>query len=865
MRSIFTFLVISLTFLGSSFGKQIEVNTAKAVGQSFLKGHSLSPAFQNAIQLELVYTAKSSQAASSGTPCFFVFNTSAGNGFVVVSGDDRTIPVLAYSDATGFNPDRIPAHVAAWLDGYINQVTYAVKNDIKQTPEIGKEWKTLLSGHALTTAAKTKPSIGPLLQTTWDQSPYYNDLCPFDIQYNERTVTGCVATAMAQVMKYWNFPATGSGFHSFNSNSFGTLSADFGSTTYNWTSMPASISGPNDAIATLMYHCGVSVDMNYGVGSQGGSSAYVVSSQSPVTNCAEYALKTYFGYPASIQGVVRETYTDAQWISMLKTELDASRPVLYAGFGSGGGHCFVCDGYDQGDMFHFNWGWSGYYDGYFTVDALNPGGVGTGGGTGGFNSGQQAVIGVEAAGGAQTYDIRLYNYVTPSAATIYYGEAFTITTSIANYGAATFSGDFCAAVFDNNLAFVDYVEILSGASLPQNNYYSDLVFSTNGLLAMLPGSFYIGIFYRPTGGNWYQVSNDGNYSNLIGMTVINPNTIEMNSSMSVNPGTTLTRGQPVTVQLSLINNGTSVFNGKLDVSIYNLDGSFAAEIQQLDNKTLQPGVGSTMLSFYTGALAADPGTYLLAVQYYPNGGSNWELTGSTNFQNPVEVTVQEEGLSQDAYEPNNSITSAYQLPLSFSGTTGSANTQGSNCNTGNDYDFYKLDLPPGYTYNVTGQIYDAHNGGGQTYTLDAMFSYSTDGNTFSPTYDDSGPVGFDVYNGGNVWFDVSPKFTGQTGTYQLDITVKRYPVGIAETGSPEVLSVFPNPAASYINIDLSALNRNVYRISLLDILGTELVSMKPGSNRIPVRIALADISDGVYYIRVDSDQGMITRKILVQK
>jgi len=140
--------------------------------------------------------------------------------------------------------------------------------------------------------------------------------------------------------------------------------------TYNWNSMPLSVTGPNTAVATLMYQCGVSVDMNYGVSSTGGSSAYVISSQSPVQNCAEYALKTYFVIRVFKALPVLPISNKTDWINLLKTELDAGRPVLYAGFGSGGGHCFDCDGYDANDYFHFNWGWSGQFDGYFDVDAL---------------------------------------------------------------------------------------------------------------------------------------------------------------------------------------------------------------------------------------------------------------------------------------------------------------------------------------------------------------------------------------------------------------------------------------------------------------------------------------------------------------
>ena len=154
---------------------------------------------------------------------------------------------------------------------------------------------------------------------------------------------------MAQIMKFWNYPETGSGFHSYNHPAYGTLSANFGSTTYQWSLMPNVVSSSNSAVATLMYHCGVSVNMVYDIAAKGGSSAQTLD--------VAAALKTYFGYSSTVEGKYRKDYTDAQWIDLLKTELNAGRPVQYAGTGSSGGHSFVCDGYNSNDFFHMNWGW----------------------------------------------------------------------------------------------------------------------------------------------------------------------------------------------------------------------------------------------------------------------------------------------------------------------------------------------------------------------------------------------------------------------------------------------------------------------------------------------------------------------------
>ena len=234
--------------------------------------------------------------------------------------------------------------------------------------------------------------VPAMLTTRWNQSPYYNNLCP------PNTPAGCSAIAMAQVMKYWNYPPVGVGSHSY-AGSFRTESANFGSTHYDWAHMPNSLSGGSssvqvNAVATLCYHVGVSVEMEYGYD---GSAAPLIGGAN--TYCVQNALKNYFDYRPTLQGVSKSNYTDASWVQLLKDEIDAGRPVPYAGFDNTAGHAFVFHGYNASSQFCINWGWGGYYDGYFTMGALNPAGGGTGtNGSNTFNIGNQAVIGVQPSG-----------------------------------------------------------------------------------------------------------------------------------------------------------------------------------------------------------------------------------------------------------------------------------------------------------------------------------------------------------------------------------------------------------------------------------------------------------------------------------
>jgi len=278
-----TLLILAAFFALNLFAAPIDVATAKQVGETFLaKPVTATGVLKTKKQqpnLELVYTATAIQISSENQLLqndaqtfvpFYIFSTE-NNGYVIVAGDDRVIPILGYSEDGTFDPNNIPPNMQKWLEGYKSEIRYVVENNIAATAEIQSEWQMLQSGGGIK-APSLADAVAPLLTTKWDQSPYYNDLCPGT--GSNKAVTGCVATAMAQVMKFHNYPTTGTGFHSYNSANYGTLSANFGGTTYNWTNMPnqltsSSSSTQKTAVATLMYHCGVSVDMMYSAQSSG--------------------------------------------------------------------------------------------------------------------------------------------------------------------------------------------------------------------------------------------------------------------------------------------------------------------------------------------------------------------------------------------------------------------------------------------------------------------------------------------------------------------------------------------------------------------------------------------------------------------
>ena len=372
----FTMIVALLLMVAMPMmAERVTPETAQKVAQTFLNNNGAKAA-------QLTDLSK-----IAGFPNLYIFT--AEPGFVVMAADDCVQPILGYSLTGNFVAENMPENAHSWLQGYSDEIQYAIDSKMKASAETSKLWKDLSEGNAK--AAKATIVVDALVQTQWDQDPLYNNFCPYIS--GEQTVTGCAATAMAQIMKYWEYPTHGTGSHSYNWNGQ-TLSANFETTTYDWVNMPLSLNGSSsqtqiNAVATLMYHCGVALNMQYGLAVTGGSSA--------IPNNIPSALINYFNYKSSITIKAKSSYSDSQWLNLLKTELDESRPIQYNGWGpnNSGGHSFVCDGYDNSNYFHFNWGWSGRNDGFYSLSNLVPGSGGSGGGGYNFTYNQLGIFGIQ--------------------------------------------------------------------------------------------------------------------------------------------------------------------------------------------------------------------------------------------------------------------------------------------------------------------------------------------------------------------------------------------------------------------------------------------------------------------------------------
>jgi len=327
---------------------------------------------QSEIDLEPVYTDFFNEI-----PLYYVFNLENEIGFVIVSADERVIPVLGYSNESPYDHEKRPVQFADWMESYSIQIQYVIENQIPSTTEIDKLWQKYNCPAENFSFEKGTKDVSPLLGTiAWNQDSGWNQYCPIASGGpGGRCYAGCVATAAAQVMKFWNYPETGEGSHSYTCD-YGTLSADFGATTYQWASM--SNTSSTSAAALLIYHVGISVDMDYQPDGSGASISDLV-----------YSFENYFKYKETAEYKNADWYPTT-WKDMLIAELEAGRPMVYRGYTSGSsGHAFVCDGYRSSDeKFHFNWGWSGYSNGYYALSNLNPGGYD-------FTDEQAAVFGIE--------------------------------------------------------------------------------------------------------------------------------------------------------------------------------------------------------------------------------------------------------------------------------------------------------------------------------------------------------------------------------------------------------------------------------------------------------------------------------------
>lgn len=368
-------LAAAVLMIGTAVAAPVNPKRAAALAQSFFSSQTGAKSGNRLAEVPTEWQYRG----------IYLFEGADG-GFVLVAADDAARPILGYSATGAMDTANMPPALQEWLKGYQKEID--ILREAKGFPPHA-EWYALEQG--ITPKDTVWEGVEPMLTTFWDQGYPYNGYCPGG------SVTGCAATAQAQVMNYWKYPAFGQGSHSYTHVRYGVQQADFGHTLYDWENMPveATASSPmveKEAVALLMYHCGVSLEMDYSRDGSGAAGLAGISGYASIDN----SLKDYFGYSNQMRVVHKDFgYGNAEWRDMIIADLDLGHPIVYTGAAEEGGHGFVCDGYDSRGYMHFNFGWSGRGDGYFPVDSISPGVGGVGGNvTYTFNMSNAALLGL---------------------------------------------------------------------------------------------------------------------------------------------------------------------------------------------------------------------------------------------------------------------------------------------------------------------------------------------------------------------------------------------------------------------------------------------------------------------------------------
>ncbi len=446
MRNVILFILMIL-FCQISWAQQVNKRTAELVAKNFY--YEMDPSATSRQQVQI--TSTDVEADRLGA---LIYRVNIGNsGFVIVAGDEQTVPILAYSINAGGDLSETNPGYLEWLEQKKSELREIKANPFK--PTISSEqsnWEKLKDPNYQKSGSRFF-GVGPLMSSTWGQGGFYNDSCPSNA--SGQAIVGCVAVAMGQIMRYHGAPTKGVGSSSYNHSTYGNLFANYGNTTYNWSNMPDALSSANSDVADFLRDAGVSVEMNYGTGSSGACSCDV-----------DDAMEDHWNYETD--GYERKSdFTDAEWKTKLRNELDNDRPIYMRGTG----HAWVCDGYytiifgwpvlNVYEYFHMNWGWNGSFNGNFLLDDLTPG-------TRDYNSGERMVKCVPPSA-----DLRIVNTFVNDHSLISF-QNFTVSTTIRNDGPSSSGASYVEYWLSSNAYLSSYDTYLG------NDYVSSIGANSTG-------------------------------------------------------------------------------------------------------------------------------------------------------------------------------------------------------------------------------------------------------------------------------------------------------------------------------------------------------------------------------------------------
>jgi len=812
-------LILVFTLTTNTSAQFVSKERAKTVAKNIYK-ESFSSEVKS---LNEVQVTNETTVSTREVPVFYAFNMSAG-GFVLVSADERIKPVLGYASEGVFDVNDLPCCVEWLVDQYKNQI-YEVVNDLGnvQDYEVNSDWVKYENPNFQKSTQEVL-AVAPLTTTTWSQGCYYNAMCPADASLGTtrcgRVPTGCVATAFSQVLKYYNFPAQGVGTKTYTSPTYGTLSANFAATTYNWAAMPNKLLADNQAAATLLYHAGVSINMDYG---PNGSSAYTADVRKALVNTFKYASTTQY--------VNKTSYSESAWVTLIKGELDAQRVVLINGYDNNAkaGHGFVCDGYQNTDYFHINWGWNGSCDGYFYLTALNPSSYA-------FNSSVGAVIGIKpsttacACSGQQTLTANT-GTITDGSGSNDYANSLDCKWLIKPTNGGSVTLTFTAFNTESNY---DFVKVYNGetTSSPLLGTYSGTT-----LPAQLVASSGKMLIHFTSDGSTVKAGWSANY---VGNTIT-----------SYCSGTTT-----LTASTGTFSDGSGSNNYSNNSDCYWSITPTGASSVKLTFTSFQTESGNDKIYIYDGTTVNDPllATYSgTSIPASVTANSGKMLVRFTSNASTTKAGWSAKYTSQIAFCSGTTTLTANTGTIT-DGSGSSYYRNGSNCNW--------LIKPTGASsVKLTFTAFNTEAG----VDLVKIYNGETTSSPLLATYSGSTvPAAVTANSGKMLVCFTSNASTTKPGFTANYVKLSKDYTGIeSENLSDNIVEVIPNPNNGQFSLKFSELS-DASSFSITDVLGKVVYQSALDKNSSQSEIALSlSLANGFYYLIIDTPQARLSKKIIV--
>ncbi|MDE6542671.1 MAG: thiol protease/hemagglutinin PrtT [Muribaculaceae bacterium] len=757
-------------------------------------------------------------AGRDGFKGLYVFGGTAG--FLVVSADDSGAPLLGYSDRGKFDPDSMPLALEAWLRGYAEQ--------IYQGAQKGIAYKGVAS-------RATWAAIAPKLTTKWDQTPPYNNQCP--LENGVRTYTGCVATAMAQVMNYHKWPVSGTGSNSYTWNGE-TLSMDFSSVTFDWNNMAAAYGGASvteaqkSAVATLMKACGYSVSMNYGTTESSASSLNMIT-----------ALANNFGYSKGGGWAQRCFYTSDEWEELVYNELATSGPVLYDGESGTGGHQFVCDGYNGDGYFHINWGWSGMSDGYFLLSALDPESQGAGGSMAGYNFYQGIALNVHPAKSGDKIMPMMccYGNFGTEASSYSLGTLARFNANdnaggagFFNFGATEISGVLGVKIVSENGGRTVYVNGPEADNVTPGKGYS--AFTVVLPQSLAAGTYYVTPAFQPAGSAvWSDMRGLLSGVSTLRMTVSGRTATfaEVTPKLTVEDvkfETPLYVDTKFKLSFTATNSGEKDYYGALTAALY--DGQTEVA-KSTDNVTVDLKPGDKAALEYIGSFSSTSGVkagpvYTMKLVDATTGDVIASLANVT-FRAKTNASISISGFSIVG-----GTTVTDPKSITFTGTL--------NCASGYFADQLSLALfGTESTYSIASTSTDViflKEGESAQFTVKIDFSQATSGSKYAAA----------------MFYKSRQMTNGVTFTVSTNSALED--VAASEMG----MKLYPNPADSYVTVTAE---KSITALAVYSMSGALVKQVPGGGNEVTVDVS--GLAPGVYIVELKTSDGKVSTNRLIRK